>query len=72
MTFDEHPQTANVGAYRIRPNAHTYSRGCFSGRMRYAPTSNRMKCGHSYCNKEWKRYSIHLENSLYVSTPVKP
>ena len=31
MTFDEHPQTANVGAYCIRPNAHTYSSGCFQG-----------------------------------------
>ena len=26
-----YPQTAYVGAYRIRPNAYTYPRGCFQG-----------------------------------------
>ena len=29
LSFNEYPQTAYVGAYRIRPNAHTYLRGCF-------------------------------------------
>ena len=32
LSFNEYPQTAYVGAYRIRPNAHTYLRGCFSSR----------------------------------------
>ena len=31
LSFNEYPQTAYVGAYRIRPNAHTYLRGCFQG-----------------------------------------
>ena len=29
--FFEYPQTSHVGAYRIRPNASTYPRGCFQG-----------------------------------------
>ena len=31
LSFNEYPQTAYVGAYRIHPNAHTYLRGCFQG-----------------------------------------
>ena len=31
LSFIEYPQTSHVGAYRIRPNASTYPRGCLRG-----------------------------------------
>ena len=45
--FNECPQKANVGAYRIRPENIRVDKVCAFGRIRYAPTINWVKCGHS-------------------------
>ena len=58
---NESPQSAHVGAYRIRPNASTYPRRCFQGVCDTSLHGNWVKCRYSFFIK---RKNSHEENCM--------